>query len=65
MHVDIDTGLSAWLLGLASQRSDPLREVDSFLASFGFGFFSLLFATSKSQDLVERVRNPHVRENWR
>ena len=50
-------------LGLGKVR--PAKGSRQLPWTFGIWTLSLLFATSKSQDLVERVRNPHVRENWR
>ena len=50
-------------LGLVKVR--PAKGSRQLPRMFWIWTLSLLFATSKSQDLVERVRNPHVRENWR
>jgi hypothetical protein len=58
MRILVNTGPTLRLLGLAFCRSDPLKEVDSSPTCFEQGFFLLLFATSKSQDFVERVRIP-------
>jgi hypothetical protein len=49
-RVLVDNSSTAWLLGLALQKSDPPREADSFLKRFGFRLFSLPFVTSESQD---------------
>jgi hypothetical protein len=49
MHLIVDTNRPmGWLLGLASYRLNPPREVEGFHSRFGFGLFSLEIATSKS-----------------
>jgi hypothetical protein len=65
MHAVVDIEPNGMASGFGLVQVRPAKGSRLLLRLFWIRILSLLFATSRSQDLVERVRNPHVRENWR